>query len=212
MITNYEDFKKILPLDSISSVLTQNWTSPFSGVSYVRGQYALIVFNREMDQYKIRKDLEEEAKKKRAAAAAKAWSSAQASAGAKAELAQIKSAQAYQKAQEELEEAQKAKAAAAAKAWNQSQDIDAINAKTSEIRRQTAMINADSAAAAAKSYSAADQQQVINEANAAQENAAMNENLPVLPEVEVKSDFGKYLLIGGAALAIFYFMSKKKKG
>ena len=74
------------------------------------------------------------------------------------------------------------------------------------------MINADAAAAAAKSYSAADQQQVINEANAAQENAAMNENLPVLPEVEVKSDFGKYLLIGGAALAIFYFMSKKNKG
>lgn len=159
-----------------------------------------------------REQAEAELKKKKAAAAAKAWSSAQASAGAKAELAQFKAAQAYQKAQEELEEAQKAKAAAAAKAWSQSQDIDAINAKTSEIRRQTAMINADAAAAAAKSYSAADQQQVINEANAAQENAAMNENLPVLPEVEVKSDFGKYLLIGGAALAIFYFMSKKKRG
>ena len=158
-----------------------------------------------------REQAEADIKKKKAAAAAKAWSSAQESAGAKAELAQIKSAQAYQKAQEELEEAQKAKAAAAAKAWGQSQEIDAINAKTSEIRRQTAMINADAAAAAAKSYSAADQQKVINEANEAQENAAMNENLPVLPEVEVKSDFGKYLLIGGAALAIFYFMSKKKR-
>lgn len=159
-----------------------------------------------------REQAEADIKKKKAAAAAKAWSSAQQSASGKAELSQFKAASAYQKAQEELEEAQKAKAAAAAKAWSQSQNIDAINAKTSEIRRQTAMINADAAAAAAKSYSAADQQQVINEANAAQENAAMNENLPVLPEVEVKSDFGKYLLIGGAALAIFYFMRKKKRG
>ena len=124
----------------------------------------------------------------------------------------IRNIVAIENAREQTEADIKKKKAAAAKAWSQSQDIDAINAKTSEIRRQTAMINADAAAAAAKSYSAADQQQVINEANAAQENAAMNENLPVLPEVEVKSDFGKYLLIGGAALAIFYFMSKKKRG
>lgn len=197
---DYENFKKTLPVN-FAGLLTSNWVSPYTGFAYPSGTYWKVIF-----------DLDKEKFEGKRRAAAKAWSSAQQSASAKAELSQFKAANAYQKAQEELEEAQKAKAAAAAKAWSQSQNIDAINAKTSEIRRQTAMINADAAASAAKSYSAADQQQVINEAKAAQENAAMNENLPVLPEVEVKSDFGKYLLIGGAALAIFYFMSKKKRG
>lgn len=206
MITNYEDFKKILPLDSISSVLIENWTSPFSGILYTKGQYALIVFNHEMDQYKIRKDLEEEAKKKRAAAAAKAWSASQSYDSSRAELSTIKAASAASKA---LEEIKAKRGAAGAKAWSQDQAVTSPTAQVTEIYAQMEREKPDNAVYIAESTPEEVKNEIRDEAREAQGKAMKDEQNQVLPEVQVKSDFGKYLLIGGGVLLAYYLLTKK---
>lgn len=159
-------------------------------------------------------DLENEARKKKAAAAAKAWSEAQISASSKAELSEIKAAQAYQKALEEAEAAKKAALAEAAKASAQQGHIAAIKAQTSEIKANTARnIAAQSNPVEfAQGMPAEVKQDVQDAAQASQENAKMQEEINYLPEVQVKSDFSKYLLWGGVAVLAFYLLKKKKRG
>ena len=157
-------------------------------------------------------DLENEARKKKGAAAAKAWSADQSSASSKAELSEIKAAAAYQKSLEKAEEARKAALAAAAKASAQQGHIAAIKAQTSEIMANTARnIAAQSNPVEfAQGMPAEVKQDVQDAAQASQENAKMQEEINYLPEVQVKSDFSKYLLWGGVAVLAFYLLKKKK--
>lgn len=157
-------------------------------------------------------DLENEARKKKAAAAAKAWGAAQSEASSKAELSEIKAAQAYEKSLQESEANKKAALAAAAKASAQQGHIAAIKAQTSEIK---ANIERNAAAQEnpvefAQGMPAEVKQDVQDAAQASQENAKMQEEINYLPEVQVKSDFSKYLLWGGVAVLAFYLLKKKK--
>lgn len=157
-------------------------------------------------------DLENEARKKKSAAAAKAWSAAQSEASSKAELSQIKATQAYQKALEEAEAQKKAALAAAAQASAQQGHIAAIKAQTSEIKANTARNIAaqENPVEFAQGMPAEVKQDVQDAAQASQENAQMQEQINYLPEVQVKSDFSKYLLWGGVAVLAFYLLKKKK--
>lgn len=157
-------------------------------------------------------DLENEARKKKSAAAAKAWSAAQSEASSKAELSQIKATQAYQKALEEAEAQKKAALAAAAQASAQQGHIAAIKAQTSEIKANTARNIAaqENPVEFAQGMPAEVKQDVQDAAQASQDNAKMQEEINYLPEVQVKSDFSKYLLWGGVAVLAFYLLKKKK--
>lgn len=157
-------------------------------------------------------DLENEARKKKAAAAAKAWGAAQSEASSKAELSEIKAAQDYEKSLKAAEEAKKAALAAAAKASAQQGQIAAIKAQTSEIKANTARnISAQSNPVEfAQGMPAEVKQDVQDAAQASQENAKMQEEINYLPEVQVKSDFSKYLLWGGVAVLAFYLLKKKR--
>lgn len=157
-------------------------------------------------------ELENEARKKKAAAAAKAWSDAQSSASSKAELSELKAAQEYEKSLKAAEEAKKAALAAAAKASAQQGHIAAIKAQTSEIMANTARnIEAQSNPVEfAQGMPAEVKQDVQDAAQASQENAKMQEEINYLPEVQVKSDFSKYLLWGGVAVLAFYLLKKKR--
>lgn len=157
-------------------------------------------------------ELENEARKKKAAAAAKAWSDAQSSASSKAELSELKAAQEYEKSLKAAEEAKKAALAAAAKASSQQGHIAAIKAQTSEIMANTARnIEAQSNPVEfAQGMPAEVKQDVQDAAQASQENAKMQEEINYLPEVQVKSDFSKYLLWGGVAVLAFYLLKKKR--
>lgn len=160
--------------------------------------------------------LEDEARKKKAAAASKAWSAAQGPASSSAELSQIKATQAYQKALEEAEEAKKAALAKAAKAAAEASakqgHIAAIKAQTSEIMANTARNIAaqENPVEFAQGMPAEVTQDVQDAAQVSQENAKMQEEINYLPEVQVKSDFSKYLLWGGVAVLAFYLLKKKK--
>lgn len=157
-------------------------------------------------------DLENEARKKKAAAAVKAWSDAQSSASSKAELSELKAAQAYKKSLKAAEEAKKAALAAAAKASAQQGHIAALKAQTSEINANTARNIAaqENPVEFAQGMPAEVKQDVQDAAQASQENAKMQEETNYLPEVQVKSDFSKYLLWGGVAVLAFYLLKKKK--
>lgn len=157
-------------------------------------------------------DLENEARKKKSAAAAKAWSDAQSSASSKAELSQIKATQAYKKALEEAEAQKKAALAAAAKASAQQGHIAAIKAQTSEIKAnmERNIAAQENPVEFAQGMPAEVQQDVQDAAQASQESAKMQEEINYLPEVQVKSDFSKYLLWGGVAVLAFYLLKKKK--
>lgn len=157
-------------------------------------------------------ELENEARKKKAAAAAKAWGAAQSEASSKAELSQIKAAQEYEKSLKAAEEARKAALAAAAKASAQQGHIAAIKAQTSEIKANTARnIAAQSNPVEfAQGMPAEVKEDVQDAAQASQDNAKMQEETNYLPEVQVKSDFSKYLLWGGVAVLAFYLLKKKK--
>lgn len=157
-------------------------------------------------------ELEKEARKKKAAAAVKAWSAAQSSASSKAELSEIKATQAYEKSLKEAEDAKKAALAAAAKASAQQGHIAALKAQTSEIKANTARNIAaqENPVEFAQGMPAEVKQDVQDAAQASQENAKMQEETNYLPEVQVKSDFSKYLLWGGVAVLAFYLLKKKK--
>lgn len=157
-------------------------------------------------------DLENEASKKRSAAAAKAWSDAQSSASGKAQLSLINAVPVYEKKLQEAEEAKKAALAAAAKASAQQGHIAAIKAQTSEIKANTARIIAaqENPVEFAQGMPAEVKKDVQDAAQASQENAKMQEEINYLPEVQVKSDFSKYLLWGGVAVLAFYLLKKKK--
>lgn len=158
-------------------------------------------------------ELENEARKKKAAAAAKAWGAAQSEASSKAELSQIKATQAYQKALEEAEAQKKAALAAAARSSAQQGHVAAIKAQTSEIKANTARNIAaqKNPVEFAQGMPAEVKQDVQDAAQASQENAQMQEQINYLPEVQVKSDFSKYLLWGGVAVLAFYILKKKKR-
>lgn len=160
--------------------------------------------------------LEDEARKKKAAAASKAWSEAQSAASSNAELSQIKATQAYQKALEEAEAQKKAALAAAAKASAQQAHVAAIKAQTAEIRANTARNIAAQENPVEYAFNFLDDHEngvpAQEAAQAAQENARMQEEINYLPEVQIKSDFSKYLLWGGVAVLAFYLLKKKKRG
>lgn len=192
--------------------LRADYKSRITGVIYPAGTSISMVIINDAETKKIIDAAAAEQKKKRAAAAAKAWSDAQTSAGSKAELSEIKAAQAYEKSLKEAEEAKKAALAAAAKASAQQGHISAIKAQTSEIMANTARnIEAQSNPVEfAQGMPAEVKQDVQNAAQASQESAKMQEEINYLPEVQVKSDFSKYLLWGGVAVLAFYLLKKKK--
>lgn len=189
-----------------------DYKSSQTGVIYPAGTDILMAIINDTETKKILDAAAAEQKKKRAAAAAKAWSDAQSSASTKAELNELKAAQAYEKSLKEAEEAKKAALAAAAKASAQQGHIAAIKAQTSEIMANTARnIEAQSNPVEfAQGMPAEVKQDVQNAAQASQENAKMQEEINYLPEVQVKSDFSKYLLWGGVAVLAFYLLKKKK--
>lgn len=188
------------------------YKSSITGVLYPAGSDISMVIIGDAETKKILDAAAAEQKKKRAAAAAKAWSAAQGPASSRAELSQIKAADAYQKALEEAEANKKAALAAAAKASAQQGHIAAIKAQTSEIKANTARnIAAQSNPVEfAQGMPAEVKQDVQDAAQASQESAKMQEEINYLPEVQVKSDFSKYLLWGGVAVLAFYLLKKKK--
>lgn len=202
-IWNYNDGTGRLKTDYKSSV---------TGVIYPAGSDIQLVIINDANTKEILDNIAAEQKKKKAAAAAKAWSDAQSSASGKAELNVIKEKQAYQKALEAAEEAKKTAMAAAARASAQQGHIAAIKAQTSEIKANTARnIAAQSNPVEfAQAQPAEVKQDVQDAAQASQENAKMQEEINYLPEVQVKSDFSKYLLWGGVAVLAFYLLKKKK--
>lgn len=192
--------------------LKADYKSSKTGVIYPAGSSISMVIINDAETKKILDAAAAEQKKKRAAAAAKAWSDDQRSASSKAELSELKAAQEYEKSLKKAEEAKKAALAAAAKASAQQGHIAAIKAQTSEIMANTARnIEAQSNPVEfAQGMPAEVQQDVQNAAQAAQDNAKMQEEINYLPEVQVKSDFSKYLLWGGVAVLAFYLLKKKK--
>lgn len=192
--------------------LKDNYTSSITGVLYPAGSDIALTIINDAETKKFKDAVVAEQKKKRAAAAAKAWSAAQSSASSKAELDQIKAAQAYEKSLKEAEGAKKAALAAAAKASAQHGHIAAIKAQTAEIKANTARNIAAQTSPVEFSQGMPSEvkQEVQNAAQASQENAKMQEEINYLPEVQVKSDFSKYLLWGGVAVLAFYLLKKKK--
>lgn len=192
--------------------LKADYKSSITGVIYPAGSDITIVIANDSATKKFLDAAAAEQKKKRAAAAAKAWSAAQGPASTRAELSQFKAADAYQKALEEAEGAKKAALAAAAKASAQQGHISAIKAQTSEIKANIARnIAAQSNPVEfAQGMPAEVKQDVQDAAQASQDNAKMQEEINYLPEVQVKSDFSKYLLWGGVAVLAFYLLKKKK--
>ena len=197
---DYENFKKALPVD-FAGMLTSNWVSPYTGVAYPVTTYCKVVYDLDKEKF--------EAKRR---AAAKAWSDAQSSAASKAELKEFKAADAYQKSLEEAEAARKAALAAAAKASAQQSHIAAIKAQTTEINANTARNIAAQQNPVEFAYNVLNKElgPVSDAAQAALENAKMQEETNYLPEVQIKSDFSKYLLWGGVAVLAFYLLKKKK--
>ena len=192
--------------------LKADYKSSQTGVIYPAGTNISLVIINDTETKKILEAAAAEQKKKRAAAAAKAWGDAQSSASSKAELSELKAAQEYEKSLKAAEEAKKAALAAAARASAKQGHIAAIKAQTSEIMANTARnIEAQSNPVEfAKGMPAEVKQDVQNAAQASQENAKMQEEINYLPEVQVKSDFSKYLLWGGVAVLAFYLLKKKK--
>lgn len=192
--------------------LKSDYKSSITGVIYPAGSSISLVIINDAETKKILDAAAAEQKKKRAAAAAKAWSAAQGPASSSAELSQIKATQAYQKSLEEAEAAKMAALAAAAKASAQQGHIAAIKAQTSEIKANTARNIAaqENPVEFAQGMPAEVKQDVQDAAQASQENAQMQEQINYLPEVQVKSDFSKYLLWGGVAVLAFYLLKKKK--
>lgn len=188
------------------------YKSSITGVLYPAGSDISMVIMGDAETKKILDAAAAEQKKKRAAAAAKAWSDAQSSASGKAELSQIKAAQAYEKSLKEAEEAKKAALAAAAKASAQQSHIAAIKAQTAEIKANTARNIAAQQNPVEFAYKVLDKElgPVSDAAQAALENAKMQEETNYLPEVQVKSDFSKYLFWGSVAVLAFYLLKKKK--
>lgn len=192
--------------------LKADYKSSKTGVIYPAGSSISMVIINDAETKKILDAAAAEQKKKRAAAAAKAWNDDQRSASSKAELSELKAAQEYEKSLKAADEAKKAALAAAAKASAQQGHIAAIKAQTSEIMANTARnIEAQSNPVEfAQGMPAEVKQDVQNAAQASQENAKMQEEINYLPEVQVKSDFSKYLLWGGVAVLAFYLLKKKK--
>lgn len=192
--------------------LKADYKSSQTGVIYPAGTNISLVIINDTETKKILDAAAAEQKKKRAAAAANAWSDAQSSASSKAELSELKAAQAYEKSLKEAEEAKKAALAAAAKASAQHGHVAAIKAQTSEIMANTERnIAAQSNPVEfAQGMPAEVKKDVQNAAQASQENAKMQEETNYLPEVQVKSDFSKYLLWGGVAVLAFYLLKKKR--
>lgn len=192
--------------------LKADYKSSITGAIYPAGTNITLAIINDTETKKIIDAAAAEQKKKRAAAAAKAWSDAQSSASSKSELSELKAAQAYEKSLKEADEAKKAALAAAAKASAQQGHVAAIKAQTSEIMANTARnIAAQSNPVEfAQGMPAEVKQDVQNAAQASQENAKMQEEINYLPEVQVKSDFSKYLLWGGVAVLAFYLLKKKK--
>lgn len=192
--------------------LRSDYKSSITGVIYPAGTSISMVIINDAETKKIIDAAAAEQKKKRAAAASKAWSDAQRSASGKAELSQIKAAQEYGKSLKAAEEAKKAALAAAANASAQQGHIAAIKAQTSEIKANTARNIAaqENPVDFAQGMPAEVKQDVQDAAQASQESAKMQEEINYLPEVQVKSDFSKYLLWGGVAVLAFYLLKKKK--
>lgn len=188
------------------------YKSSITGTLYPAGSDISMIIIVDAETKKFLDAAAAEQKKKRAAAASKAWSDAQRSASGKAELSQIKAAQAYKKSLKAAEEAKKAALAAAANASAQQGHIAAIKAQTSEINANTARNIAaqENPVEFAQGMPAEVKQDVQDAAQASQENAKMQEETNYLPEVQVKSDFSKYLLWGGVAVLAFYLLKKKK--
>ena len=192
--------------------LKADYKSNKTGVIYPAGSSISLVIINDAKTKKFLDSIADEQKKKRAAAAAKAWSDAQSSASSKAELDQIKAAQTYERSLQEAEAAKKYALAAAAKASAQHGHIAAIKAQTAEIKANTARNIAAQTSPVEFSQGMPSEvkQEVQNAAQASQENAKMQEEINYLPEVQVKSDFPKYLLWGGVAVLAFYLLKKKK--
>ena len=130
-------------------------------------------------------------------AAANAAAAAKASAAAAAEKQRLASANASAAA--------KASAAAAA---------EAIAKRAAEASKSAGFASASKAVEDASEIENTDSQgtqQIRDSAAMAQNSAATSEQMQYLPEVQVKSDFSKYLLIGGGVLLLAYILKGDKK-
>ncbi len=192
--------------------LKADYKSSVTGVIYPAGTNITMVIINDSATKNFLDAAAAEQKKKRAAAAAKAWSAAQGPASSREELSQIKAQQAYEKSLKEAGEARKAALSAAAKASAQQSHVAAIKAQTAEIKANTARNIAAQQNPVEFAYTVLNQElgPVSDAAKAAMENAQMQEQTNYLPEVQIKSDFSKYLLWGGVAVLAFYFLKKKK--
>lgn len=93
----------------------------------------------------------------------------------------------------------------------QAAEATAQNAEqTNAVQYAEANDNANTAASTAAQFATTNPQEIRIILDAGDSARAAAEMEQQLPEVEVKSDFSKYLLWGGLALAAFYFLRKKK--
>ena len=93
----------------------------------------------------------------------------------------------------------------------QAAEANAQNAEqTNAVQYAEANDNANTAASTAAQFATTNPQEIRIILDAGDSARAAAEMEQQLPEVEVKSDFSKYLLWGGLALAAFYLLRKKK--
>lgn len=101
------------------------------------------------------------------------------------------------------------KAAALAYQAQQAAKKAAQTTAAKEAEKESTEATAAEQAATIQTAAPGDVRVIIDAANLARE-AALNEQQ--LPEVYVKSDFTKYLIVGGVAVAAIWFFTRKKKG
>lgn len=146
------------------------------------------------------------AEQKRRAAAARAAAAASSAASKSASESAIKQQEARRKAEAEAaEEAAKAAAEASAKQARDLERSRTINdvMKNGNVFPGFNLLNK-------RVISAEEYAKLQEAANAATNAAAIEEQTQFLPEVQVKSDFTKYLLIGGAVIGAIYLLKGSK--
>ena len=153
------------------------------------------------------------AAEKQRLASANASAAAKASAAAAAE-AIAKSASEASKSAGETAKQSAAYNAAQAKKQLYKEAAEATTKSESEASKSAGFASASKAVEDASEIENADSQgtqQIRDSAAMAQNSAATSEQMQYLPEVQVKSDFSKYLLIGGGVLLLAYILKGDEK-
>lgn len=166
------------------------YTSPLNQRIHEEWEKSLQLVNKPIDKEKLNKMIEDLAKSAHAALVQQSISESASDAAASAGRASAANA-----AYKALAEAAKNQHAAIATEYS---------ARMDQLRREYDLIKRGAATGSPTTND------VVQSAAEGYEKSMTDENYN-LPEVQVKSDFGKYLLIGGGVLLAIYLLRGKKK-